>query len=214
VSGASIDHVVMAVRDLDDAAARLTERTGLATVAGGRHERWGTENRIVPLGDDYLELLAVVDPEVGATTPLGRALMSACQDGDAWFSICVAVPDIEATGARLALTVEAGSRMRPDGVEVRWRGAGIDDPARPSWLPFFIAWDVAPELHPARAMAAHAVTPLGIVGVEVGGSPGAMRDWLDGAKLPIHVWEDGGAPGVRNVAVGLADGRILRITAT
>ncbi len=159
--GIAIDHVVLAVRDLDDAAARFTSRTGLATVEGGRHERWGTENRIVPLGDDYLELLAVVDPEVGGATPLGRALMSACLDGDAWFSVCVADPDIEATGARLGLTLESGSRVRPDGVEVRWRGAGIDDPARPPWLPFFIAWDVPPELHPARAMAAHAVTPVG-----------------------------------------------------
>jgi Glyoxalase-like domain len=209
----AIDHVVLAVRDLDDAAARFTARTGLATVPGGRHERWGTENRVVPLGPDYLELLAVVDRDVSVATPLGRDLMAVTEDGDAWFSVCVADPDLEATAARLGLTVEAGSRIRPDGVEVRWRGAGIDDPGRPPWLPFFIAWDVPPELHPGRAEAEHEAAPLGIVGVEVGGSPGAMRDWLGGARLPIHVREDGEPPGVRRVAVGLRDGRILEIDA-
>jgi Glyoxalase-like domain len=209
----AIDHVVLAVRDLDDAAARFTERTGLATVPGGRHERWGTENRIIPLGPDYLELLAVVDPDVGTATPLGRDLMAVTEHGDAWFSVCVADPDLEGTAARLGLAVEPGSRIRPDGVEVRWRGAGIDDPGRPPWLPFFITWDVEPGLHPGRTEAAHDVEPLGIVGVEVGGSPGAMRDWLGGTRLPIHVREDGEPPGVRRVAVGLRDGRILEIDA-
>jgi hypothetical protein len=48
-----IDHVVYAVPDLDEAAVRLREAFGLDSV-GGRHERWGTANRIVPMGDQYL----------------------------------------------------------------------------------------------------------------------------------------------------------------
>ena len=45
-----IDHAVLAVADLNDAAQRLRARTGLASIPGGRHPAWGTENRIVPLG--------------------------------------------------------------------------------------------------------------------------------------------------------------------
>ena len=45
-----IDHVIYAVDDLDTAGAALFDREGLASVPGGRHEGWGTANRIVPLG--------------------------------------------------------------------------------------------------------------------------------------------------------------------
>lgn len=50
-----IDHVVLGVQDLDVAGERLLSNHGLASVPGGRHSRWGTGNRIVPLGADHLE---------------------------------------------------------------------------------------------------------------------------------------------------------------
>ena len=210
-----IDHVVLAVRDLDDAADRLFASTGLDAVAGGRHPGWGTANRIVPLGDDYLELLCVVDREVGAGTTLGRALLDLTRDGhDRWFSVCVADPAIEATAARLGLTVEPGARTRPDGTQIRWRGAGIEDPARPAWLPFFIAWDVASQEHPGRMPATHRVDPTGIGGVEVAGDTALLRDWLGGADVPIACVVDDGPAGVRSVTVGLADGGRLALDGT
>lgn len=203
-----IDHAVLAVADLNDAAQRLRARTGLASIPGGRHPAWGTENRIVPLGDDYVELLAVVDRSVGEATPLGRALLGLTWDGeDRWFSLCVRDTRIDATAARLGLTVEAGARTRPDGVTVRWRGAGIEDARRPFWLPFFIEWDVPPAQHPGRAGAEHRVDPTGIIGAEVAGAAVAWDAWLDGADLPVSVVEaDEDARGVRSVTVGLADG--------
>jgi hypothetical protein len=45
-----IDHVVYAMRDLDQAAVRFGEDFGLDSTEGGRHERGGTANRIVPWG--------------------------------------------------------------------------------------------------------------------------------------------------------------------
>jgi hypothetical protein len=147
-----IDHAVFAVRDLDTAAARWDRDHGLASAAGGRHPRWGTANRIVPLGPDYLELISVVEPEVAADTVLGRALLRLTADGDRWFSLCLSDDDIEATAARLRLSVEAGTRTTPEGTELRWRGAGIDAEERELWLPFFIAWDVPPGLHPGRTL--------------------------------------------------------------
>jgi hypothetical protein len=38
-------------------------RYGLASIEGGRHPGWGTANRIIPLGDAYIELVTVVDDE-------------------------------------------------------------------------------------------------------------------------------------------------------
>ena len=92
-----IDHVVLAVRDLDASAERLWAEHGLRFVAGGRHPRWGTANMIAPLGSDYVELLSVVDGDVASNTALGRTLMELSADGDRWFSVCLADDDIDAT---------------------------------------------------------------------------------------------------------------------
>ena len=199
-----IDHVVLAVRDLDASAERLWNEHGLRFVAGGRHPRWGTANMIAPLGSDYIELLAVVDEPVGSETVLGRTLLELSSAGDRWFSVCLADDDIEATAARLGLTVQPGSRTRPDGEEVRWRGAGIEDRGEDLWLPFFISWDVPPELHPGAAPAGHRVDARGIAWVEVGGDEGRLRDWLGGADEPIRVVD--GDPRVHAVGVGLRGG--------
>jgi hypothetical protein len=51
----ALDHVIVMVQDLDAAARRCYEATGLASVAGGRHPGHGTGNRIVPLGGSYIE---------------------------------------------------------------------------------------------------------------------------------------------------------------
>ena len=142
---------------------------------------------IAPLGPDYVELLAVVDEEVGSDTVLGRTLLELSSAGDRWFSVCLADDGIEATAARLGLTVQPGSRTRPDGTEVRWRGAGIEERGDDLWLPFFISWDVPPELHPAAAPSEHRVPVEGIAWAEVGGDEDRLRDWLGGADAPIRV---------------------------
>jgi Glyoxalase-like domain len=194
-----IDHAVMAVRDLDASAAGLGDEHGLAFVPGGRHPRWGTANMIAPLGRDYVELLGVVDHEVGAGTVLGRTLLGLSASGDRWFSVCLADDDIEGTAARLGLGVQPGSRTRTDGTEVRWRGAGIEDRGEELSLPFFIAWDVLPELHPGAAPTEHRLPVEGIAWVEVGGDEGRLAEWLGGAEVPIRVVA--GPP--RVLAVGL-----------
>ena len=201
-----IDHVVLAVRDLETSAARLWDEHGLRFVAGGRHPRWGTANMIAPLGADYLELLGVVDEDVGAGTVLGRTLLDLSADGDRWFSVCLADEDVDATASRLGLTVQPGSRTRPDGTEVRWRGAGIEERGADLWLPFFISWDVPAALHPGAAPAEHRVPVEGIAWAEVGGDETRLREWLGGADAPIRVADDGGDRRVRAVAIAVRDG--------
>lgn len=61
------DHLVIATRDLEQGTAWLEERMGVSLASGGRHERMGTHNRLLSLGEDfYLELIAI-DPH--AQTP-------------------------------------------------------------------------------------------------------------------------------------------------
>ena len=204
-----LDHVVLAVRDLDASAARLWDEHGLRFVPGGRHPQWGTANMIAPLGASYLELLGVVDEEVGPGTVLGRTLLELSTDRDRWFSICLADDDIEMTAARLGLTVQPGGRTLPDGTEVRWRGAGIEERGDELWLPFFIEWDTTSGRHPGAAPAEHRIPVEGIARAEVGGDEARLRQWLGGADAPIRVAQ--GDSGVRRVVLALVGGEELVI---
>src|SRR5437773_12025522 len=66
-----VDHVLLPVADLEDGARSLDERFGLKGVPGGRHPGVGTANVIVPLGRQYLELIAIVDQGEAASSRLG-----------------------------------------------------------------------------------------------------------------------------------------------
>ncbi|MEP6759374.1 MAG: VOC family protein [Actinomycetota bacterium] len=204
----TIDHVVFAVRDLDEAAEHVLEEHGLASVPGGVHPRWGTANRIIPLGNaQYLELLAVVDPDVAATTPLGRALAATTAAGDGWFAMCLATDEIESVAGRLDLDVVPGSRALPDGGLVSWRGAGLEDAIRTRDLPFFIAWDVPMSLHPGSMPIEHPRGATGIAWVEVDGDQARFTAWVDAAPLPVRF--HAGEPGVRAVALPTPTGQVV-----
>ncbi|HEX6230945.1 MAG TPA: VOC family protein [Actinomycetota bacterium] len=201
-----LDHVVYAVRDLDAADERWRREHGLASVTGGRHAGWGTANRIVPLGDGYVELISVVDGEEAAASSFGRTMLERLEAGDGWFMAVVATDDVEAVADRLDLEVTPGERRRPDGQIVRWRAAGFEDPRREPWMPFFITWDVPPGLHPGRAPADHGVRPRGIAWVELAGDEGRLREWLGGEDLPFRVVD--GPRGIRAVAIATAGGEL------
>ena len=202
-----LDHVAYAVPDLDEAAVRFRKEFGLDSTEGGRHERWGTANRIVPLGDQYLELVAAVDEPVATETAFGRGVLERAAGGGGWFTIAAVADDLNAVASRLGLEVGSGSRTRPDGQTVRWRMAGLDDPRREAWMPFFLIWDVPDELHPGRARAGHGVRATGVAWVDVGGHAERLRRWLGGDELPIRVSD--GEPGIHRVAISNADGELV-----
>ncbi|HEY3209840.1 MAG TPA: VOC family protein [Actinomycetota bacterium] len=195
-----IDHVVYGVRDLEAAASRMKADFGLGSIPGGRHPGWGTGNWIVPLGPNYVELLAAVDKAEAERSELGRSLLAAVADGDRFLGWCVSTDDVETVAARLELPVVAGTRERPDGTKLRWRSAGLDRAMAEPSLPFFITWDVPDNLHPGRAEAGHIAPPQGIAWLEIGGDALRLNEWLDGFELPVRVV--GGPPGV--LAVGIA----------
>lgn len=202
-----LDHVVYAVRDLDEAAERWRRELGLGSVVGGRHTGWGTANRIVPLGDGYVELISVVDRDEADGSSFGRSMLGRLDEGEGWFMVVVSTDRLDDVASRLELEVTPGERRRPDGETVRWRAAAFEDPRREPWMPFFIAWDIPEELHPGRAQADHAVRPRGIAWVEVAGDPERLRRWLGDERLPIRVVD--GPPGIRAAAVALHDGELV-----
>lgn len=160
-----VDHVNHAVADLDAAADRFLDEYGLASVVGGRHPGHGTANRIIPLGDTYIELIAVVDEQEAAGSPLGAKVLAA---GEQWIGLAMRA---ERLGDHVAADEElvAMSRTRPDGIELTWRIAHFDRFVRGDG-PFLIQWDVPPHLFPGATPVSHRVQPTGIEHVEVDSS--------------------------------------------
>src|SRR5688500_17999215 len=126
MSGVSVDHVLYAVNDLEVAATRFLDEYGLASVEGGRHAGWGTANQIVPLGPNYLELGAVVDPRVAASSVFGGPVLEALAVREQLVGWAVATDDLRPIADRLSLDVSQGHRKKPDGTTLSWKLAGVD----------------------------------------------------------------------------------------
>jgi hypothetical protein len=154
-----IDHVAIATADPEASAAELERKLGLAATGGGRHEALGTFNRLIWLGDSYLELIGVFDTDLARSSWLGAPVLEAIERGGGLVTWVIAVDDVEET-LRWGPPVgglgapQAGERLRADGRVVRWRTARQDEVSSTS--PFVIEHDTAaaewtPEDRAARA---------------------------------------------------------------
>ena len=205
-----IDDVLIAVADLAAAARKMEEHYGLASLEGGRHPGWGTANRIVPLGEIYLELAAVVDAAEARQSVFGRWVASGANISGQPIGWAVRTDDIEDVGRRLGLTVHAGSRVTLTGDRLEWRAAGMEEAAAESSLPFFIQWGAGTSF-PGHALVKHpGGTPV-ITRILTHGYAGRLADWLDGHPLPIIV--SPGNPTLAGIVLSRADGAIILGTA-
>jgi hypothetical protein len=196
-----LDHVLIAVGDLEDAAQRLEAHHGLESLEGGRHKGLGTANRIVPLGDTYLELVAVVDEAEAAASVFGSWVAS--NEIPRLLGWCVRTGDLDAVAGRLGLTIANGSRVRGDGTVVRWRMAGLEQSANEPSLPFFIEWA------PGTPYPGNAPVPqrARIGELQLDGDPDRIRHWLGDASLPLAIRE--GDPAIRSVALATDAGQVV-----
>ncbi len=207
-----LDHVILACGDLDAAAERLRHETGVVAVPGGRHPRLGTANRLVPVGAAaYLELAAVVDPDLATATPFGRLVAAAAgrchrHDGVVPAAWCVAVDDLDEEARRLGLEPVAASRTRPDGEVLRWRLAGVERAETEPALPFLIQWDVPADAHPGETAAAGPSVDL--VEVRLRGDVRRLRRWLGGGLDLTTIVVTDGEPAVHSVVLDI-DGRTV-----
>jgi hypothetical protein len=134
-----IDHLVIACADPDAAAAELESALGIACTAGGRHERFGTHNRIAWLADgSYLELIGVTDADAAVLSPVGAAALRTLEaHGGGLATYAMLVDDLEATATGSFGPATHGSRTRDDGEVVEWWTAFPPEPLGPT-VPFLI----------------------------------------------------------------------------
>lgn len=130
-----LDHVIIAVPDLD-AAMEDYRVLGFTVIYGGRHASGATHNALICFSDStYIELLALVEgAQPGNVNSLTAQML---QKGEGLVGYALLSQDfqtdIEALRARgvNVSAVSDGGRTRTDGVELRWRGALVDDGTSP-----------------------------------------------------------------------------------
>ncbi len=173
------------------------ETAGFTVLEGGHHPGRGTANVIVPFGNQYLELLAVVDAREALASAQGRPIMTALSTrGRGLARWSVEPEDIEGTATRVGLPVERRCRVLPTGETVRWRAVGVDVSWIEPWRCAFMAWD-DPGQHPGRSERTHPNGATGFSRLEVATADrAALVGWL-GGKVPngVHLSVAAGAPG-------------------
>ncbi len=144
-----LDHLAVVAGRLDAGVADIEGLLGVTMAGGGKHPLMGTHNRLLGLGDLYLEVISV-DPEAPAPTR------------PRWFDM-----DRFTGPPRLANWVAACDDLAsevalgPDGIgqpialqrgDYRWQMAVPDDGRLPfdGAFPALIQWEGA--AHPARAL--------------------------------------------------------------
>jgi Glyoxalase-like domain len=160
----------------------------------------------VPLGEAYLELVAVVDESEAAQSPFGRWVAAAQSKLAQPLGWAVRTDELDDVARRLRLTVDVGSRTGRDGRLVRWRLAGIEQATAEPSLPFFIEWGHRTPL-PGRTPVTHRAGAVQIATLRLDGDADRLAAWLGTHRLPITV--NPGSPAVASIVLTGAAGEIV-----
>jgi catechol 2,3-dioxygenase-like lactoylglutathione lyase family enzyme len=192
-----LDHVVIGVRDLDDAVQAYQE-LGFEVQPGGRHTGLGTHNALIRFGLEYLELLAVHDSsEATRSGGPGRFMTEYQRERPGallGFALASSNLDDEAArGAAPAVGYTQGQpfamqRTRPDGHVLSWR---LLVPGQHTWRrpwPFLIQWDTSDQQRLAwEGTGQHANGASGVTGLRVAARdvPAVISIYRDQLGLPV-----------------------------
>jgi Glyoxalase-like domain len=193
-----LDHVLLVVADLEVAAREIEMRHGLTSVEGGRHPGWGTANRIVPLGETYLELVTVIDEAEAAQSPFGSWVADADPALARPLGWAVRINALDDVARRLGLAVSANSRSTRTGQLLRWRVAGIEQAVAEPSLPIFVEWGPGTP-RPGQSPATHPAGRMEITKLQLTGDEDRVTAWLGTHQLPIEVRP--GSPGLASITL-------------
>lgn len=165
----SLDHIIIGVRDLEGAARIFGHDLGLQPGGGGIHPIGGTANRIIVIGDTYLELIAVFKPQEAQ-----ESIRQRLQVGEGYLNCVFSSDDLEADSQAIRargvalIGPVAGSLRSADGRERTWRRADIERPDLTQRYPFLIQHDSTGEERRYRlaGWSSPPVHPLGAISVQ------------------------------------------------
>lgn len=147
-----IDHLIITARDLDSGAAFVRQILGVTPQVGGKHERMGTHNLLLRLGDkSYLEVIAI-DPDAPSPSRprwfgLDRFPAHASPALSGWAARTTAIEQTATAASEALGQIEAMARGA-----LSWRITIPPDGSFPmdGAAPALIEWDG--ETHPASNM--------------------------------------------------------------
>jgi catechol 2,3-dioxygenase-like lactoylglutathione lyase family enzyme len=178
-----IDHLVIAVSDLEGASKAYTD-LGFTVVPGGRHTGVGTYNALIAFADgSYLELIAFYEPRPDhrwwAALQAGGGLVDYCMQTD---DLAADTMTLRKAGVNIG-DPEGKNRKRPDGYDVRWRYSLARDDHR-GIAPFLIE-DETPRHERIPRETAHANSVTGIAALTVAvRDESAIRRWYAAVAPP------------------------------
>ncbi|MEO6889693.1 MAG: VOC family protein [Ktedonobacteraceae bacterium] len=146
-----IDHIIIGVHDLEEAARHWGTQLGLPVSGGGRHPTGGTANRIIVIGDTYLELITVHVPGEAQQSMLDRLAL-----GEGYLNFALASDAIEADSAAMRtrgvsiMGPAAGQLRSAGGRERGWSRTNVERPDLTQRYPFLIQHDSAGEERRSR----------------------------------------------------------------
>lgn len=142
---ACIDHLVIAAPSLEFGVDYVRATLGVEPGAGGRHERMGTHNRLMKLGDDvYLEVIAIDPNGIVPDQPRWFQLDAPACNESTLATWVMRVSDIQAATQASALSHGAIERMSRG--ELNW-SITIPPDGRlqhNGTVPPLIQWDAPP----------------------------------------------------------------------
>ena len=206
----SLDHVVLAVADLDDATAAYVSLLARAPSWRGVHPGLGTCNTLFRLDNTYLELLASA-ADGGPLADLVTASLRGRAERP--FALALGVADLAAAVASLrargiAVGDPADGAGSDDGTAGRrtWRSAFVD-PATVRGLRLLLIEHTAPPdalpLAEATSAADTACTAIDHVVVFSDDLEASLALWTERLGLAVRWREDFPARGTRNVGLDL-----------
>lgn len=138
----ALDHIIIGVNNLEQATEVFAENLGLLASGGGIHLTGGTANRIIVIGDTYLELITVREPAEAQ-----QSLLDRLAKGDGYLNFVLTSNDIEADSAAMRrrgvaiIGPNPGQLNASAGRSRAWSRTDIQQPDLAQHYPFLIQHD-------------------------------------------------------------------------
>ncbi len=87
----ALDHIIIGANNLEQATTMFSQKLGLVASGGGIHPSGGTSNRIIVIGNTYLELIGVRTPAEAQQSMLERLAKA-----EGYLNFALASNDIQA----------------------------------------------------------------------------------------------------------------------
>lgn len=155
----SLDHIAVSAETLEEGIAWVEMALGVPLAGGGKHPHMGTHNRLLGLGDLYLEVIAI-DPDAGKPAHPRWFDLDHFRGAPRLTNWICRTDDLDA--ALAAAPQGTGTATDLARGDYRWRFAVPSSGRLPfdDCFPALIQWQG--DLHPARTLRDHGIRLTGL----------------------------------------------------